>query len=168
LNIPLSFVVGGTGEDNGRKGKGRRETTMKKVIAILLTVGLFAALPGSASAGGRGGHGGHYGHGGHGAGGFFVGLLGGAILGSVLSHAYEPVYAYPPRVYYAPPERVWVPGRYETRYVRQWVPGHWEVVRHEGRGEDDGYSRGRRVWVPGYYEEVPARVWLPGYWEERG
>lgn len=141
---------------------------MKKLIAILLAAGLFAALPGSASAGGRGGHGGH---GGHGAGGFFLGLLGGAILGSVLSHAYEPVYAAPPRVYYAPPpDRVWVPGRYETRYVRQWVPGRWVVERYAGYEEEEyeGYSRSRRVWVPGHYEEVPRRVWIPGYWEEPG
>jgi hypothetical protein len=143
--------------------------TMKKLIALLLTAGLLAAVPGSASAGGRGGY---SGHGGHGAGGFFVGLLGGAILGSVLSHAYEPVYAPAPRVYYAPPpEQVWVPGRYETRYERQWVPGHWEVERysrHGGNYDDDGYSGSRRVWIPGRYEEVPVRVWLPGHWEERG
>src|SRR3990170_3369943 len=99
-------------------GRGRRETTMRKLIAIALTVGLLAA-PMAASAGGRGGY---SGHGGHGVGGFFAGLVGGAILGTVLSHAYEPVYAPPPRVYYAPPEQVWVPGRYETRHVRQWVP----------------------------------------------
>jgi hypothetical protein len=142
---------------------------MKKMIAILLAAGLFAA-PMTASAGGRGGF---SGHGGHGGGGFFVGLLGGAILGSVLSHAYEPVYAYPPPVYYAPPpDQVWVPGRYEMRYQRQWVPGHWEGERYSRRGEDDedddGYSQGRRVWVPGRYEEVRTRVWLPGHWEERG
>ena len=65
---------------------------MKKLIAIMLAVGLFAA-PMAASAGGRGGFSGHGGHGGYGAGGFFAGLLGGAILGTVLSHAYEPVYA---------------------------------------------------------------------------
>lgn len=145
---------------------------MKKLIAIIVAAGLFAA-PMAASAGGRGGYhgrGGYYGHGGHGAGGFFVGLLGGAILGSVLSHAYDPVYAPPPRVYHAPPEQVWVPGRYETRIERQWVPGHWEVERYAGQGEyeGDGYSRGRRVWVPGRYVDVPTRVWLPGYWEERG
>lgn len=151
---------------------------MKKLIAILLTVGLFAA-PMAASAGGRGGgsgrggysgHGGYYGHGGYGVGGFFAGLIGGAILGTVLSHSYEPVYAPAPRVYAPPPEQVWVPGRYEMRSERHWVPGHWEVERHEGHGEDedDGYSRGRRVWIPGRYDEVPARVWLPGHWEERG
>ena len=138
---------------------------MRKLIAIMLTAGLFAAVPGSAFAGSRNGaygHGGYYGHGGNSAGAFFVGLLGGAILGTVLSHSYEPVYAPAPRVYHAPPpEQVWVPGRYETRYERQWAPGHWEV-------EDDGYSRGRRVWVPGRYEDFPARVWLPGHWEERG
>jgi hypothetical protein len=140
---------------------------MKKLIAVLLTAGLFA-IPMTASAGGRGGHGGH---GGFGAGGFFAGLLGGAILGTVLSQPYAPAYAYPPGVYYAPsPEQVWVPGHYETRYERHWVPGHWEVERYSGYGEDedDGYSRGRRVWIPGRYEDVPARVWLPGHWEERG
>ncbi len=147
---------------------------MKKLIAIMLAVGLFAASPMAASAGGRGGY---SGHGGlrprrlTASGGFFAGLLGGAILGTVLSQPYEPVYAAPPRVYYAPPpEQVWVPGRYEMRYERQWVPGHWEVERYSGHGddEDDGYSRGRRVWVPGRYEEVRMRVWLPGHWEERG
>jgi len=148
---------------------------MKKLIAVLLTAGLFAALPGSSFAGGRGGsfgHGGFHGHGGFGAGGFFAGLLGGAILGTVLSHSYEPVYAAPPpRAYYAPPpDTFWVPGHYETRYERHWVPGHWEVERAYGAGEDgdDGYSRGRRVWVPGRYEDVPTRVWLQGHWEERG
>lgn len=148
---------------------------MKKLIAMILTVGLFAAVPGSAFAEGRGGfpgRGGYSGHGGFGVGGFFAGLLGGAILGTVLSHSYEPVYAPAPRVYYAPPpEQVWVPGRYETRLERQWVPGHWEVERLSRRGEDDeddGYSRGRSVWVPGRYEEVRKRVWQPGHWEERG
>ncbi len=147
---------------------------MKKLIAIMLTMGLLAAVPAPASAEGRGGTSGrvgYYGHGGYGAGGFFAGLLGGAILGTVLSHSYEPVYAPAPRVYYTPPpEQVWVPGRYETRHERQWVPGHWEAERYSGHGEDedDGTSRGRRVWVPGRYEEVRTRVWLPGHWEERG
>jgi hypothetical protein len=148
---------------------------MKKRIAIMLTLGLLAAVPGSVFAGGGGsyGHGGHYGHGGYygnGAGAFFVGLVGGAILGNVLARSYEPVYAPAPRAYYTPPpEQVWVPGRYETRIERQWVPGHWAVERHEGHGEDDdGYSGGRRVWIPGRYEGVRTRVWLPGHWEERG
>ena len=164
---------------------------MKKLIAIILTVGLFAAIPGSTFAewrngvaghggyygrggsyyghGGYYGGGGYYGYGGNSAGAFFVGLLGGAVLGTVLSHSYEPAYAPQPRVYYAPPppEQVWVPGRYETRVERQWVPGHWEMERYGGDG-DGGYSQGRRVWVPGRYEDVPARVWLPGHWEERG
>ena len=154
---------------------------MKKLIATMLTVGLLAAVPGSASAGGGGysgyggyyGHGGYYGYGGNSAGAFFVGLVGGAILGTVLSRSYEPVYAPAPRVYYTPPpEQVWVPGRYETRNERQWIPGHWAVERYSRQGEDDedddGYSSGRRVWVPGRYEEVRTRVWLPGHWEERG
>jgi hypothetical protein len=147
---------------------------MKKLIAIMLTVGLFAA-PMAASAGGRGGysgHGGHYGHGGYGVGGFFAGLVGGAILGTVLSNAYSATVYVPPPAYYSPPEQVWVPGRYVTRYERQWVPGHWEVERYSRHGEvyedDDGYSRGRRIWVPGRYEDIRTRVWLPGHWEERG
>ena len=144
---------------------------MKKLIAIMLTVGLFAAVAGPAFAGGRGGYSGRGGHYGHGVGGFFAGLLGGAILGTVLSHSYEPVYVPAPRVYSAPPpEQVWVPGRYESRHERQWVPGHWEVERYAGHGEDedDGDSRDRRVWIPGRYEDVRTRVWLPGHWEERG
>ncbi len=160
---------------------------MKKLIAIILTVGLFAAIPGSTFAEWRNGVAGH----GRvlrprrvllrsrrvlrrrgvlrSRGAFFVGLLGGAVLGTVLSHSYEPAYAPQPRVYSAPPppEQVWVPGRYETRVERQWVPGHWEMERYGGDG-DGGYSQGRRVWVPGRYEDVPARVWLPGHWEERG
>ncbi len=85
---------------------------------------------GFAFAGGHGGYygrGGYYGHGGYyGAGAFFAGLVGGAILGTVLSHSYAPA----PQVYYAPPpEQVWVPGHYEGRYERQWVPGHWEAGR---------------------------------------
>jgi len=159
---------------------------MKKLIAIILTVGLFAAIPGSAFAesrngvygrGGYYGHGGYhgygnyYGYGGNSAGAFFVGLVGGAILGTVLSHSYEPAPAPAPRVYYAPPpEQVWVPDRYETRYEQRWVPGHWEMERYSGYGEggDDDYSRGRRVWIPGRYEVAPTRVLLPGHWEERG
>jgi hypothetical protein len=111
---------------------------MRKLIAIILTVG-FIAAPMAASAGGRGGypvyggyhgHGGRYAYAGNSAGAFFVGLVGGAILGTVLSHSYEPAYAPAPRVYYAPPpEPVWVPGHYEGRYERQWVPGHWEAQR---------------------------------------
>lgn len=141
---------------------------MKKMIAIMLSVMFFAALSGSAFAGGRGGY---HGHGGYGAGGFIAGLLGGAILGTVLSHAYEPVYVPAPRVYSAPPpEQVWVPGRYELRYERHWVPGHWEMERNSRYEDedDDGYNRGRKAWVPGRYEETPTRVWLPGHWEERG
>ncbi len=147
---------------------------MKKLIAILMTVGFFAAADGPPAAGvaatPAGATAGYYGHGGYGVGGFFAGLIGGAILGTVLSHSYEPVYAPAPRVYAPPPEQVWVPGRYEMRCEPHRVPGYWEVERHEGHGEDedDGYSRGRRVWIPGRYDEVPARVWLPGHWEERG
>jgi hypothetical protein len=139
---------------------------MKKTISIVLALGLLAAGTVTASAGEYryGGHRGYYGHGGHGgAGAFFVGLLGGAILGSVIANSRpDVVYAPPPAAYYPPaPAQVWVPGHYEPRYVRQWVPGHWEL-------EDDGYGRSRRVWVPGYYEDVGTQAWIPGHWEERG
>src|SRR3989304_128266 len=70
-------------------GRGRRDTTMRKLIAIALTVG----RPGAPRPAGGGGRGGSSGQGGQGVGGFFGGLVGGAILGPVLSHAYEPVYA---------------------------------------------------------------------------
>ncbi|MBI5905279.1 MAG: hypothetical protein HZB86_06970 [Deltaproteobacteria bacterium] len=138
---------------------------MKKLIAITLAVALLAA-PMAASADG----------GWSVAGKVLTGVIGLHILGNAIahSHAYEPVYAPPPRTYYAPPpEQVWVPGRYETRYERAWVPGHWEIERYSHRGDDDdedddGYRSGRRVWVPGHYERVRTQVWIPGHWEERG
>jgi len=126
---------------------------MKKSVAILLSVGILAT-PLAASAGdhGRGysGHGGGYyhGHGGYGVGAFFAGLIGGAILTTVIANS-QPAVAYVP----PPPAQVWVPGHYEMRVDRQWVPGHWE------RG---------RVWVPGHYRDVQVQVWVPGHWEERG
>jgi len=138
---------------------------MKKLIAIMLTVGLLAA-PMAASAGDGGWAV---------AGKVLTGVIGLNILGHAIADSYPPYYyAPPPRAYYAPPpEQVWVPGRYEARYERQWVPGHWQVERYSRHGDDDedddgGYTRGRRVWVPGRYEEVRSRVWLPGHWEERG
>lgn len=135
---------------------------MKKLIAIVLTVGLLAA-PMAASAGD---------HGWATAGKILTGVIGLNILGHAIANSYEPVYVPAPRVYYAPPEAVWVPGRYVTRYDRQWVPGHWEEERYSRRGDydddDDGYTRSQRVWVPGRYEEIRTRVWIPGHWEDRG
>ena len=144
---------------------------MKKSLAILLAVGTLAT-PLAASAGGRGGgysgHGGGYyhGHGGYGAGAFFAGLIGGAILGTVIANA-QPAVAYVP----PPPAQVWVPGRYVVRIDRQWVPGYWEFERssrHHGEDDDDGYRGGRKVWVPGHHRDVQVQVWVPGHWEERG
>jgi hypothetical protein len=115
-------------------------------------------------------HGGYY-HGGAGVGAFFAGLLGGAILSTVI-HESRPAYSYgPPR-----PEQVWVEGRYDTRYERRWVPGHWEEERsyrdggRDDRWDDDEDDDGgaRRVWVPGRYREVPVKVWIEGHWEPRG
>jgi len=135
---------------------------MKKSICILLALGLLAAgsLP-AAQAGSRGGYPprGYHGHHGDGIGGFFAGLLGGAILGAIIADSQAQAYYAPPPPAYVPPARVWVPGRRETRYEQEWVPGHWA-------DEEDRY--GRRVWVPGHYRNVRVEVWVPGHWEERG
>ena len=145
---------------------------MKKGIAILLTVGVLAAVPWSALAGGHGhsGHGGYsgggyYRSGGWPAGAFFAGLIGGAILTTVIANS-QPAVAYVP----PPPSQVWVPGRYVVRIDRQWVPGHWEIERYSRHhdDDDDGYRGGRKVWVPGHYRDVQVQVWVPGHWEERG
>ena len=135
---------------------------MKKSISILLALGILAAGSVSAYAGGGGGyhgHGGYYGHHGSGVGGFLFGLVGGAIVGTIIANSQaQAAYSAPPREY-VPPERVWVPGRYEARNEREWVPGHWA---------EDRYSNDGRVWVPGHYENVRVEVWVPGHWEERG
>lgn len=111
------------------------------------------------------------------AGKILTGILGVTILGNAIANSYAypaPVYAPPPRAYY-PPEVVWVPGHYETRFERTWVPGRWVIERfgRHGRDYDDDYGhdherRARRVWVPGHYERVEVTVWVPGHWEERG
>lgn len=143
---------------------------MKKILAILVAAALATVLTAApARAGDRGWAT---------AGKILTGIIGVTILGNALANAHPyhtPVYAPPPRVYY-PPEQVWVPGRYETRYERRWIPGHWEIERYgrHGRGyDDDSYDdrhdrRARRVWVPGYYDRVEVTVWIPGHWEERG
>lgn len=120
---------------------------MRKTICILLAMGLLAGVSISAYAGGRGGYPGppprgYRGYSGHGIGGFFAGLVGGAILGTILANSQATVYYSPPPPAYVPPAQVWVPGRYETRYEQEWVAGHYENVRVE--------------------------VWVPGHWEERG
>ena len=148
---------------------------MKKITAIF-AAGLLglALLPAPASAD----------HGWSNAGAFFTGVVGGAILGTVIAHSQPAaVYVPAPRVY-VPPPPVWVPGHYETRFRSVWVPGHWETVRpgprrHGDRGwrEQDlpgrnpgyGGTKGfRKVWVPGHSEKVRVQVWVPGHWEERG
>ena len=138
---------------------------MRKTICILLSIGLLAAgsVPAFAESrggyrGGYHGHGGYYGHSGYGAGGFFAGLIGGAILGTIIANTPSQAYYAPPAPAYVPPERVWVPGRHETRIEREWVPGYWAEGR---RGE-------REAWVPGHYENIRVEVWVPGHWEERG
>jgi len=142
---------------------------MKKSICILLAAAFLAAGSVPAMAGGRGGH--YYGHRGPGIGGFFAGLVGGAILGTIIANSQPAVVYAPPPPAYVPPAHVWVPGRYETRYRREWVPGYWATERRDDvdrRYYDDDSREGRRVWVPGHYENVREEVWLPGHWEERG
>lgn len=134
---------------------------MKKLVAIIAAAGLLAALvPAGAHAGDR-----EWAT----AGKILTGVIGLTILGNALANPYPaPVYAPAPRVYYAPPEQVWVPGHYETRYERRWVPGHWEYTRREYSDDDDDYDDhgpARRVWIPGHYEKVEVRVWIPGHWE---
>lgn len=141
---------------------------MKKIVAMIVAAGLLGAMAAApAVAGDRGWAT---------AGKILTGVIGLHILGNALANPYPyhaPAYAPPPRVYY-PPEQVWVPGRYETRFDRQWVPGHWEIERagrHHDRDDDDyddddGYRREtRRVWIPGHYRDVEVRMWVPGHWE---
>ncbi|MEK6697182.1 MAG: hypothetical protein AABY98_08520, partial [Candidatus Deferrimicrobiota bacterium] len=66
---------------------------MKKLIAIMLTVGLLAA-PMAARAGD---------HGWATAGKILTGVIGVHVLGPVLADSYAPYYAPAPRAYYAPP-----------------------------------------------------------------
>ena len=84
---------------------------MKKLIAVFLAAGFLAAAPWSALAGGHGysGHGGYsgggyYRSGGWPAGAFFAGLIGGAILTTVIAGTQPAVaYAPPPAAYVPPP-----------------------------------------------------------------
>jgi hypothetical protein len=139
---------------------------MKKILAIIVAVGLLTAVAASpSSAGDRGWAT---------AGKILTGIIGLNILGHALAQPYyaypAPAYAYPPRTYY-PAEQVWVPGHYESRFQRRWIPGHWEIEsygRYHGEDdyEDDDYRyEARRVWVPGHYRDVEVRVWIPGHWE---
>lgn len=99
-----------------------------------------------------------------------TGIIGLSILGNAIAHSNPyPAPAYgPPPGYYYPPEQVWVPGHYETRFDRRWIPGHWEIGRPGSNRHDDdddyGPRRGR-YWVPGHYSDVEVRVWIPGHWE---
>jgi hypothetical protein len=144
---------------------------MKKILAILVAVFLAATWTAApARAGQR-----EWAT----AGKILTGIIGVTILGNAIANARTypaPAYAPPPRGYY-PPERVWVPGRYETRYERRWIPGHWEIepVGRYGRYDDDddayngrGPRHERRVWVPGHRATVEVTVWIPGHWEDEG
>lgn len=139
---------------------------MKKIVAIVVAAGLLGTMAAApVQAGQR-----EWAT----AGKILTGFIGLSILGNALAypHPYPaPVYAPAPRVYY-PPEQVWVPGHYQTRFERSWVPGHWEIGRggrHRHGGDDyddDDYDRrSAKHWIPGHYREVEVRVWVPGHWE---
>lgn len=142
---------------------------MKKILAILVAACLAVVFTtGPAYAGDR-----EWAT----AGKILTGIIGVTILGNAIANAQAypaPAYAPPPRAYY-PPEPVWVPGRYETRYERRWIPGHWEIDRagRHGGHDDDAYDdrpphRRHRVWVSGHFEMVEVTVWIPAHWEDRG
>ena len=139
---------------------------MKKILAIIVAVGLLTAVAAApSSAGDRGWAT---------AGKILTGIIGLNILGHALAQPYyaypAPVYAYPPGPYY-PYEQVWVPGHYESRIRRQWIPGHWEIERYGRHPDEDDYDdddyryESHRVWIPGHYRDVEVRVWIPGHWE---
>ena len=83
--------------------------------------------------------------------------------------------------YYAPPPppsceppRHWIPGHYEARPERVCVPGYWDTVvdppqygwvRRGCRPEYVIIRPGctRRVWVPDRYEVRETRVWVPAH-----
>lgn len=137
---------------------------MKRIVAIIAAATLLAAMAPAAAEAGQGGW--------ATTGKILTGIIGLSILGNALAYPYPaPVYAPPPRVYYEPPEQVWVPGHYRTRLERRWVPGHWESNRGGYDDDDDDYGPrggrggGHRAWVPGHYETSEIQVWIPGHWE---
>jgi hypothetical protein len=138
---------------------------MKKIIAIIVAVGLMAAMTAAPASAGDSGW--------ATAGKILTGIIGLNILGHAIANSYPyPAHAYgPPPAAYYPREQVWVPGHYETRLSRQWVPGHWEIERfgRHDRGDDYDYDdyryETRRVWIPGHYRNLEVDVWIPGHWE---
>lgn len=93
----------------------------KKMLAVVLSLSILA--PSVALADNwRHGHGRHYDYHGHHNSDRWVGpLIGGIILGGVLSQRNQPVYVDPPR-YHAPPPRYYTePPRYYYRECREVV-----------------------------------------------
>jgi hypothetical protein len=135
---------------------------MKKILAIVLAVGLLAAtLPAGAIAGDRGWAT---------TGKVLTGIIGLSILGNAIANT-APVYGPPPGYYHRHyPEQVWVPGHYEVQLQRRWESGRWEIADGYDYDHDGYYDRreARRVWVPGGYRDVEVRLWVPGHWETRG
>lgn len=129
---------------------------MKRLLAFIMigVLSLALLLPSEALAGAKQRHRWE---------GVAIGL-GAALLLGAMAHqaAAQPVFVESEPVYYAPPDRAWVPGHYEVRYVKE---GYWTKVWMPEYY--DAYGRH----IHGYYEdryverERPARVWIPGYWE---
>lgn len=57
--------------------------------------------------------------------------------------------------------RVWVPARWEVRYVPPVYGREWRHGRSVTVLIRDGYHE--RFWAPGYYEWRQERVWVPVY-----
>jgi len=74
------------------------------------------------------------------------------------------------------PQRVWVPGHYETRCERVWVEGRTERVlvpavygwRHDAYGRAFQVqlqaARWKTICHAGHYENREVRVWVEGHW----
>jgi hypothetical protein len=124
---------------------------MKRLLAIMLAVGLVAASVVPAGAGHRGrGHairrGGVSFHN-H----FSYGMFSPVVFprfASVWGYYASPTYFYQAPVLYSPPVV------YQAPVV---CPPAYECP------PDDGWTPRERVWVPGYW--TTNRTWVPGHWE---
>jgi len=131
------------------------------------------------------------------AGKILAGVVGAAVVHEIATSGREERTVYVSRHYYGEPirrvryvrspQRVWIPGHYETRCERVWIEGYWEevwippeyknvrVTRYDARGHRttfwkrvlvrEGYHD--RTWHEGYWDTHEVREWVPGYWQYR-